>query len=382
MKTLAKLLLINVFVFSLLFGLIELSIRILAPQNLRVDPENSHIAFGFSYRPRPGFEAVVKRAERVVTWKINSQGLRDNEIPYQKSADTYRIIGLGDSFTFGFHVEQEETFLHQLEQLLNDTPRLAQAMGKQRFQTVNMGVGAYGLAAVQQMLEREGLQYQPDMIITTLFVGNDVGETLNEHGRSLDYGELDAESGEVISWIYDEAGKPLSWRARKFLGSHFHTYVFLTTRLNMLLTRLKLVKVEEATIDILRISESDAVSQGWFQLKAYLRSIQETAETNNAKNLVMIVPLRHQVNEQEWALISQAYNLSQQEFELDKPQRILREFLAGEEIAYIDLLPILRGAQTDTYYQKDPHFNQAGHRISAEALFRYIEAQISSGAAQ
>jgi len=378
MKTLAKLLFINTLVFALMLGMFELGIRIFVPQNLRADPENSHIGFGFSYRPKPGYKALVKRAERIVTWKINSQGLRDNEIPYQKPVDTYRIVGLGDSFTFGFHVEQEETYLHRLEKMLNDRPDLALSIGKQQIQTINMGVGAYGVAAAHHMLQQEGLRYTPDLIVTAVFVGNDLGETLNEHRRRIDTSQQSDNSAEVIDWIYDEAGKSWSWRVRKYLGSHFQSYVFLTTRLNILMVRLKLVRVDDATIDVLRVEESETVSQGWQQLTAYLEEIQAVALENHAEHLVMIIPLRHQVDEQEWSLLRQTYNLAAEDFELDRPQRILKEFFINQGIDYIDLLPMLRQSENNAYYAKDPHFNVAGHSIAAAALFQHISNQLNT----
>ena len=51
--------------------------------------------------------------------KINSKGLRDNEYPYEKPDDTYRILMLGDSFTFGYGVNIEDTMAKVLEENLN-----------------------------------------------------------------------------------------------------------------------------------------------------------------------------------------------------------------------------------------------------------------------
>ena len=51
-------------------------------------------------------------------YKINSIGLRSNEIPEDRK-DSYRILVLGDSQTFGT-TRQEETFSVVLEKLLNN----------------------------------------------------------------------------------------------------------------------------------------------------------------------------------------------------------------------------------------------------------------------
>tara|TARA_B110000444_G_scaffold247965_1_gene271259 strand:- start:456 stop:1619 length:1164 start_codon:yes stop_codon:yes gene_type:complete len=377
-KKLLKILLLNAVVFFLLFVVFELSIRLISPQNLRVDPENSHVSFDFTFRPKPGFSEVVQRTERVVRWDINSRGLRDNEIAYEKPSDTFRILGLGDSFTFGFHVEQEETFLHQLELLLNQQDVLASTLGLERFQTINMGVGGHGMVAAQHMLQQEGLKYSPDMILTAVFVGNDVGESLAEFDRRESLAGASSQNGEAISWIYDSEGKPLSWRVLKFLGANLHSYVFLTTRLNMLMVRYKMVKVNEATIDILRKQQGEAMPAGWLRLQEALLAIQTTSRTLGLQNLVLIIPLRHQVDEEEWQTLSEAYQLDTESFSLDQPQQILGEFLQQQNIDYIDLLPLFRTSEQNAYYAKDPHFNALGHRITAEALNQYLLQKISS----
>ena len=46
---------------------------------------------------------------------INSKSLRDYEYAYTKPKDVYRILVLGDSFTFGWGVPFENTFSKVLE---------------------------------------------------------------------------------------------------------------------------------------------------------------------------------------------------------------------------------------------------------------------------
>ena len=49
-----------------------------------------------------------------ITIKINSLGWRDREISLEKQEDTFRIVALGDSITFGWGVELNETYIKQL----------------------------------------------------------------------------------------------------------------------------------------------------------------------------------------------------------------------------------------------------------------------------
>src|SRR5262249_11129127 len=65
--------------------------------------------------------AKMKRvqSEFQVVYRINSHGLRDDEIRLPKPPHVFRILLLGDSFTFGVGVELHETFTKQLGALLN-----------------------------------------------------------------------------------------------------------------------------------------------------------------------------------------------------------------------------------------------------------------------
>src|SRR4029077_2963748 len=99
----------------------------------------------------------------VTTWTINAHGLRGREADYSKPPGTFRILGVGDSFTFGYTVEEEYTFLHRLEDSLNADTRLAGAPAARRFEALNLGVGGYGPVAETYMLREEGLKYQPDL---------------------------------------------------------------------------------------------------------------------------------------------------------------------------------------------------------------------------
>ena len=88
--------------------------------------------------------------------QINSTGLRDDDIPYQKPDGEFRILFLGDSQLFGEGVQAEDTFAKMLE------------ADFQNVQTINAAVIGYGTDQQALFLEKEGVQYAPDLIIVTL----------------------------------------------------------------------------------------------------------------------------------------------------------------------------------------------------------------------
>lgn len=91
--------------------------------------------------------------------RTNSRGLRDQEIPLAKPSGTYRILVLGDSTVLGFAIPFEKTFSEQLETLLNE-----QESGYS-FQVINAGVPGYSLYNCLTYLKRDGIHFDPDLVI-------------------------------------------------------------------------------------------------------------------------------------------------------------------------------------------------------------------------
>lgn len=95
------------------------------------------------------------KGERFAT---NSAGMRDDEQPLNKPADTFRIAVVGSSWTMGSGVEVQEIWHQQLEAQLN-------ADKAARFELLNFGVDQYGFREIIATLEQKALRYQPDMIL-------------------------------------------------------------------------------------------------------------------------------------------------------------------------------------------------------------------------
>jgi hypothetical protein len=84
----------------------------------------------------------------------NSRGLRGKtEYDYLHTPGKHRIIALGDSFTFGAEVADNETYSHYLESNLPNT------------EVLNFGVQGYGQDQMLLYLKEEGIKYRPDVVL-------------------------------------------------------------------------------------------------------------------------------------------------------------------------------------------------------------------------
>ena len=115
-------------------------------------------------------------------YHINSRGLRDTrEFEYAKPDDQLRILVLGDSYTLGFEVGQDESYAAVLERDLKQHRINAQV--------INAGVSGFSNAEALIYLREEGLRYQPDIVVLGFYI-NDLSDNARTDLFRLVDGEL------------------------------------------------------------------------------------------------------------------------------------------------------------------------------------------------
>ena len=144
----------------------EATLRLLAPHSLEITVTDVREFVQFDARlgwvNRPGSKGRLRFLPDFDTEvRINAHGLRDREIPYERSPGTGRILALGDSMTFGQGVGTEECWPKVLERRLGESVEVA-----------NGGVSGWGTAQERLWLESEGLRYRPDLVIVGLYVND------------------------------------------------------------------------------------------------------------------------------------------------------------------------------------------------------------------
>ncbi len=101
-----------------------------------------------------GVSVTAEMAGRQITYRLNSLGVRGPERPYAKPVPHQkRIVLLGGSRVFGIGVNEEEHFGSVLERRLKNV------------EVINLGVCGFRGSQAVRLFWREGILYQPDLVI-------------------------------------------------------------------------------------------------------------------------------------------------------------------------------------------------------------------------
>ena len=290
----------------------------------------------------PGFEGI---GPLNVPVRINSHGFRDIEHTLEKGV-TLRILALGDSFTFGWGVSFEQTYLQQLEQMLQG------ATGK-RIETINTGVPGWGLNQYYLFLKKVGVQYAPDIIVLAYFVDDLYSSIIQE---AIPVNEqyrpgLQYKGGILHHSRFYNFTKSLADQIR---------YKNRVTRIPYLHSldarRQEWSSRQQYLISVIRQQDDDKYMT---ILHMYLQRINQIAKESNALLVVMFIPDLSQLHHQEVQYIN----------------RLLADNAREINIPFVDMTPIFeQSSELNTYYlwPHDGHTNANGHFAMAKALTNLI----------
>lgn len=133
--------------------------------------------FELGKRLLPGFEG-----KHHGSWvSINRHGMRDREHPLERPDGTLRILALGDSWTFGVAVKQDQTWPKQLEAALAE--RVGSGAGAPRFEVINTGVSGYETYNEALYYQRDLGRFEHDLVLVGMYPVNDVDAKHERYAR-------------------------------------------------------------------------------------------------------------------------------------------------------------------------------------------------------
>lgn len=296
--------------------------------------------------------------------KTNSLGLRNPEVTLPKPADTKRILFVGDSFTMGWGVKEQETFTRMTERLLNEKGLT------NKVETINAGFTAAGPSGYYIYLKHFGLTLDPDIIVIGFFIGNDItARTDVEWVQTDEQGMPDVTRSKTT--FIDTDGtirfRDTPFRYRIPFLRDSHAFLLLADLINPQVTSSAPSKDKINQLTCLFKKECHDLDTAKSEVKFLFSGIQKLVSEKGKKLVVMLIPDDYQVN----AYPAYAVNNGLPLLPSDR-RRVNNEFVSffqQEGIRYIDLLPVfMEKAKEPLYFREDRHWNTRGHEFAAAVI--------------
>jgi lysophospholipase L1-like esterase len=263
-------------------------------------------------------------ARGCIDYRINDLGYRGARFLREKPVGVYRVVLLGDSFTFGEGTPEPWIYPTLLREALD-----ARGVEGRQVEVVNLGIPGNDLTESRLTYQRFGRRLQPDLVAlqwnTNDFPAPQVQE---DHLRLIGarYRELYARA-ETLGW------------------SHLLSFVYMRLQMSQLSRELIATTQGEAEAGRYRLGEIGRVSR--------------MAEQDGAGFLVLAFPELIRFDDYPYAAI------------LD----LLREYCRSEGIALVDLLPALSVHEDRELWvhETDHHPNRIAHAIAARELAKGLD---------
>lgn len=312
----------------------------------------------WSLRPNSHSDSYVG-----VPIQINNLGLRGPDTSLPKRAGTIRIIGVGDSITFGYGVRYEETFLRLLEAKLN-----AQANSNQksteRYEVLNAGVAATGLEYYTHFIEDISPAMQPDLILVCMAL-NDVDPDLDPVPR---------EPSSRIGLFRSVNG---------YFLTHSYLYNASYAQAKSALFRLNILKLKDNEgFGFLALDPpsplQDKAREG---VRLYLNRIAAFSKAHHMRFGIVVFPLEPQLSQRALDLYADKLHLYlSPDVMSGQPQAWIKKMGTEMGVPVLDLLPAMRRGDNNELFLRnrsisvDPtHPSPAGHRVAGEEIARWVK---------
>jgi hypothetical protein len=348
----------------------ELALRLVRPQFTLVgatfyttDPDP-----WIGFRLRPGHDGVlVGVGEFRTRVRVNELGLRGG--PPEEGQP--RVLGVGDSFVFGWGVEEDQSFLALASREAGAAP-------------LNAGVPNYSLCQSAALAERLLPRLAPRMVVVAAFAGNDeLDETVPVASYRIEDGRLRAH-GEAPKGGWRRALRAVTDRSHLLRAARSSS---LGDQLGRTLgapppARERLLRHALLTYADPPPPEIAAAGE---RIAACLRLLRERAGEAGAEVFALILPADLAVV--PGALEATAAELGEpgRRYLPIAPRDRLTAVMRGAGVPYLDLHePLAQAARTGgaPYYPHDRHLTPAGHALVASLLAPRVAAALAAPPAE
>jgi len=312
---------------------------------------------------KSNYHQIYKSSEFQITLQTNSDALRDIEHSISKPKDVYRILALGDSFTFGWGVEQNDTWWKFLENKLNNEDL------KYKYEAINLGVWMYTYDQQFLRLKEKGLKYQPDLVIQGIYW---------PHLRTISTHKWIKNNENIIQitdpTIYVNKDNLLKTKDKNSFIAFLKRY---SKFFNLIIGKIQVLSLKDELItsDLVLLKENSKKEylEVWQKTLESIRQTKKFLDKEGIDYLIFLIPRDVQVSKKEWTPLYEE-SMNEQLYQDTIPQKIFTDFAFVQNIPIINLLPAFRERySSELYFLTDPHWQKEGHRLAAEEIYQFIK---------
>ncbi|MDH5741707.1 MAG: SGNH/GDSL hydrolase family protein [Nitrospira sp.] len=330
-------------------GIVEIGLRI-------VDHPLSRPLINFNrwYEPSELYgHQLVKNFEGLgplhIPVTINSDGFRSIDHRTSKDNQIIRILGLGDSFTFGWGVSLEQTYLKRLE------ATLPQIIGH-TVETINTGVPGWGLNQYYICLKEFGLQYSPDIVVIGYFLDDLNGPPTAKPESAVNFqweadGLIQMRGGSLrhirLFNFFTSIAEQIKYKNRSKRIAHLHD------------AQARQVELTKYPHFLVADPGKEATDEHSQFLKEHLLRINTLVTTHGASLIILFIPDYAQLFHPEFQHIN----------------RLLHAMSSELGITFLDMTPIYEATEQfrpNYHWPLDGHTNEVGHQPITDALLPVI----------
>ncbi|MFH1664883.1 MAG: SGNH/GDSL hydrolase family protein [Candidatus Omnitrophota bacterium] len=354
-----KIINIMLMLFSMVFCLfiVELGLRLFAPQivQCKVNYEWRADDDVLPYVSKPDYHGrMILQNQFDVELITNSAGFRNREnFGLEKNEGVERIAFIGDSFTFGWGVGNDEVYTALFGASLNSGGRDKKA------EVMNAAVYGYDIVQYGEVFNRI-LKYDPDVIVLGFCLENDFNITpLKVKGENRDEGGVRVEK------------EDMAYHVRQFINN-LHIAAMIRDRLYITFPKIRNIMLSMGINnkrDIFLKDYTENLNKSLKETEEILVDMNKRAEERGAKFIVVLIPLKEQIYCRE--------EINKfPEYDIDRPNKVMADMLIRNNIEYIDLLTGMLTESVRTkeklYLDIDPHWTPAGHKKAAEIIYEAV----------
>jgi len=251
---------------------------------------------------------------QVVPVVSNSAGFRDGR-EFGSPDSRRRILVVGDSFVYGSGVRRENRFTDLLEAL------------EPSWRVDNLGMAGWGLDLMVRAVEQFGAKARPDVVVLAVYT-DDFRRVLPDYaGMGYAIPKFELKDGNLVTVPYPGAAGWRRLRIVQFAKSVYWRFIRDRNRYDL---------------------------NG-----ALLERFLALARDQKSRPVLVFLPGRGDTAE-------------------DRTRRgFLRDWAARRKVSFADLTDAIHRAGTKNIYLKgNPHWNETGHRLAAQALHEFLRAEI------